>query len=84
LPPKSKAEKTEQFVVRLPPGLRAKIAERASENGRSMNSEVVAALEKHVDDDTSLLELYRMVEDLQKQVRKQASEIEDLQRRQIT
>lgn len=36
----------EQFVLRLPDGMRARIAEVAKANGRSMNAEIVARLEK--------------------------------------
>lgn len=34
----------EQFVVRLPNGLRDKVKERASQNFRSMNAEIVYRL----------------------------------------
>ncbi len=36
---------SDQFVVRLPPGMRDKIAEVAERNGRSMNAEIVSILE---------------------------------------
>jgi hypothetical protein len=42
-PPPSRA--AEQFVLRLPPGLRDKFAERAKSNNRSMNAELVQRLE---------------------------------------
>lgn len=35
----------DRFIVRLPDGLRDRIALEAKANGRSMNSEIVAALE---------------------------------------
>lgn len=35
----------EQFVLRLPEGMRARIAEVAKTNSRSMNAEIVARLE---------------------------------------
>ncbi|EBB2797642.1 Arc family DNA-binding protein [Salmonella enterica] len=35
----------EKFVVRFPDGMRDAIAERAKQNGRSMNSEIVQILE---------------------------------------
>lgn len=41
-PPSALADK---FMLRLPDGLRERIAEVAKENGRSMNSEIVAVLE---------------------------------------
>lgn len=38
------ARSADQFNVRLPPGMREKIAEMARRNGRSMNSEIVERL----------------------------------------
>lgn len=35
----------DKFVVRLPDGMREEIAKRAESNGRSMNSEIIAAIE---------------------------------------
>ena len=35
----------DKFIVRLPPGLRWKIKERAAKNRRSMNSETLLAIE---------------------------------------
>lgn len=35
----------DKFVVRLPDGMRDEIAKRAESNGRSMNSEIIAAIE---------------------------------------
>jgi hypothetical protein len=55
--------KSEQFMVRMPLGLRAKIAALASANGRSMNSEVVAALENHLGSSDRLTEISDFVED---------------------
>lgn len=37
--------KQEQFIVRLPDGMRDRIKEAAKENGRSMNAEIVQRLE---------------------------------------
>lgn len=42
LPPSRTAD---QFVVRLPDGMRERIAETAKTNGRSMNAEIVARLD---------------------------------------
>lgn len=36
---------TEQFMLRLPDGMRERIKRKAEDSGRSMNAEVVAALE---------------------------------------
>lgn len=35
----------ERFTIRLPDGMRDAIAEKAKQNGRSMNSEIIAILE---------------------------------------
>jgi len=43
--PPSKA--AEQFVVRLPDGMRERIAESAKRHGRSMNAEIVQVLENN-------------------------------------
>lgn len=49
----------ERFTVRMPDGLRDAIAERAKQNGRSMNSEIVQILqdalsEEGISDNTML------------------------------
>ncbi len=40
--------KAEQFIVRMPPGLRDRLKQRAEENRRSLNSEIVVVLEAAV------------------------------------
>jgi plasmid stability protein len=40
---------SDQFIVRLPPGMRDTLADLAAEHGRSMNAEVVDALAKHTE-----------------------------------
>lgn len=42
------AHDLDRIIVRLPDGMREKIAELAATNGRSMTAEVVAALEQHL------------------------------------
>ena len=49
----NKVEKTgpaliEKFVIRLPKGLRNKIKHLSEQNRRSMNSEIIMVLEKHI------------------------------------
>lgn len=44
----------DKFVVRLPDGMRDKIAAIAATNHRSMNSEIVMSLEKLVDEATPI------------------------------
>jgi hypothetical protein len=38
----------DQYMLRLPTGLRDRVARRAAENGRSMNTEIIEAIEKHL------------------------------------
>jgi hypothetical protein len=38
----------DQYMLRLPTGMREAITERALENGRSINTEIVAAIEKYL------------------------------------
>jgi hypothetical protein len=42
------AKNADQYMLRLPPGLRDKVARRAAENGRSMNTEIIDAIENHL------------------------------------
>lgn len=44
--PKYPSDKKAQFMLRLPEGMRDRIAAEAEKNGRSMNSEIVAQLER--------------------------------------
>jgi len=41
---KSKQQLSERFVLRLPSGLRGRVAQKARQNHRSMNSEILHAL----------------------------------------
>lgn len=50
-PPSRSAD---QFVVRLPEGLRDTLKARAASNNRSMNAEIVAILGAAIGDETSL------------------------------
>lgn len=50
-PPSRSAD---QFVVRLPEGLRDTLKARAASNSRSMNAEIVAILGAAIGDDSSL------------------------------
>lgn len=59
---------SEKFILRLPAGMRDRIAKLAAQNGRSMNSEIIAALEKYVEADDSIGLLWNALEDLQNQV----------------
>jgi predicted DNA-binding protein len=59
---------SEKFILRLPEGMRAKIQALAAQKGRSMNTEIVAALEKFLEEDDlvwdAIEELRKEIEDL--------------------
>ena len=42
------SKNADQYMFRLPPGLRDQVARRAAENGRSMNTEIIDAIENHL------------------------------------
>jgi predicted DNA-binding protein len=68
---KRPGRKSDQFIVRLPDGMRDRIAEIASESGRSMNAVVVEALILHLDQvggDAAFRELWDKVEALESKV----------------
>lgn len=49
-------------MLRLPPGLRDQVARRAAENGRSMNTEIIDAIEKHLRDADRITQLWEAFE----------------------
>jgi predicted DNA-binding protein len=50
-----------QYLLRLPEDLRKRIKARASLNGRSINTEIVAAIEKHLNGGDRVEELEKRV-----------------------
>jgi hypothetical protein len=56
------AADADQYMLRLPPGLRDRVARRAAENGRSMNTEIIDAVEKHLRDADRITQLWEMFE----------------------
>jgi Arc-like DNA binding domain len=60
--PKRPGRGSDQFVLRMPDGLRTKIARLAKANGRSMNSELIDRIEKSLTDTTILKHLEEQVE----------------------
>jgi hypothetical protein len=67
-PRKSPGRGSDQFVIRLPEGMRDRIAKLAMANGRSMNAELVDRLEKSLVDSDSLKVLEATVADLWEEV----------------
>jgi hypothetical protein len=56
------AKDADQYMLRLPPGLRDQVARRAAENGRSMNTEIIDAIEKHLRDADRITQLWDLFE----------------------
>jgi predicted HicB family RNase H-like nuclease len=52
----------DQYMLRLPPGLRDQVARRATENGRSMNTEIIDAIEKHLKEADRVTRLWEAFE----------------------
>ena len=53
-----------QYMLRFPDGMRENLAKLATANGRSMNTEIIAALEKHLERDDKITELNYEIEQL--------------------
>lgn len=71
------SDEADRFQVRMPPGLRSRIAAQAKANGRSMNSEIIARLEMSLEID---LDAYRRDTDrLEELLRRQQSTQETMQ-----
>jgi predicted DNA-binding protein len=43
---KARAREGEQYMMRMPPGLRERVTKRAAANGRSMSAEIIDAIEQ--------------------------------------
>jgi hypothetical protein len=56
------AKDADQYMLRLPPGLRDQVARRAAENGRSMNTEIIDAIEKHLKGSDRVTQLWDIFE----------------------
>lgn len=59
-----KRQLEEKFVVRLPDGMRERIALQARENTRSMNSEIVHRLESTVELEAALDRALKIIDQL--------------------
>ncbi len=67
----------DKVMLRLPPGMRDRIAVAARETGRSMNAEIVSRLEKSLDQFKTLEQLVAEVE----QSRELWGRVEELERK---
>lgn len=68
MPTEPPSRALDKFVLRFPDGMRDRIAAEAKANGRSMNAEIIARLEKTLEDDDLLAELAQRVERLEAKV----------------
>jgi uncharacterized coiled-coil protein SlyX len=57
-------KRADQYMLRFPDGMRENLAKLATANGRSMNTEIIAALEKHLERDDKISELDQEIEQL--------------------
>lgn len=66
MPKKSSAKvaskRADQYMLRFPEGMRAKLAKLANANGRSMNAEIIDAIEKHLDGADRIAQLWAFIE----------------------
>lgn len=63
------AQGADKYIVRLPDGMRDRIAELAKDSGRSMNSEIIAAIEQYLIAKTDEPSLTSLVERLEAAVK---------------
>ena len=68
------SDEQDRFLVRMPQGMRQRIAETAKANGRSMNAEIVARLEATFVGEGSEADMMKRREELRKLVRDEISE----------
>ena len=69
------SDKQDQFVLRLPDGMRDRIKTIAEENGRSMNAEIVARLSTSLDPSARESEAERRLQNIRDIIRKHEEEI---------
>jgi hypothetical protein len=61
---KMAGKRADQYMLRFPEGMRENLAKLAASNGRSMNTEIIAALEKHLERDSDIKRLERKLGEL--------------------
>jgi hypothetical protein len=62
------AKDADQYMLRLPPGLRDRVAQRAAKNGHSMNTEIIEAIEKHLIGEDRMSRIWEFIEKNRKNV----------------
>ncbi|TNC15361.1 Arc family DNA-binding protein [Methylobacterium terricola] len=62
--PPAPSDLADKFMLRMPEGMRDRIARAAKANGRSMNAEIVQTLEDHYPPETELRDLMHWIEEV--------------------
>jgi hypothetical protein len=57
----------DQFMLRFTPGLRTRIAKRAADNGRSINTEIIDAIEQYLLQSDRISQMWDFYETLRKE-----------------
>ncbi len=70
------ARDLEKFMLRMPEGMRERIAREAKANGRSMNAELIARIEQSFEDDTVWDQLVGQVDELERDFENRIQELE--------
>lgn len=73
-----KSRTADKFVVRLPDGMRDRVAQAAKENDRSMNSEIVGRISRTFHDDAERQVIIDSMHHLNRQLTEAYAEIERL------
>lgn len=63
----------DKFTVRFPEGMRDKIAELAKKNGRSMNNEIIYALENYLSGET--YDYLKKLDEIEREVKSRLEEL---------
>lgn len=59
---------SDQILLRMPPGLRASLTERATQTRRSVSAEIIDAIEKHLADSTQIQEILARLDRLERRL----------------
>lgn len=70
------ARDLEKFMLRMPEGMRERIAREAKANGRSMNAELIARIEKTFDEDGVIEYLVSKIDHMQAEFDNRLSDVE--------
>lgn len=65
---KPPAREGDQYMIRMPPGLRERISQRAAANGRSTSAEIVDAIEKHLEGADRITQIWDILKKYQQDI----------------